>query len=290
MPRLTGIRGYARQGLFALLCLSLTLLVPPAIGAESGDPLTGTGGLFDDYPKFNAQSRPVVCLITTQDPAEIREAVKKPDGMIKLLTLKRRVAELSGCGCLLIHYTQIRRDDLEKPNVKAIVLSSWKLPKDKEHAAELDALMCQTKKPLVAFCGGHSLMYTAHGGKGAAMRKLRPGETDPYPKYFPEYYKEWGFMPVQILRRDPIFQGLPDPIVVREMHYAECKTMPPDFELLASTAECKVQVIKHKTRLVYGTQFHPEAYDDEHPDGKVLLQTFFKLAGCRGSLRTRSSP
>jgi anthranilate/para-aminobenzoate synthase component II len=40
-----------------------------------------------------------------------------------------------------------------------------------------------------------------------------------------------------------------------------------------------VQAVKHKTRPVYGTQFHPEIWDDAHPDGKRLLQDFFRIAG-----------
>jgi GMP synthase-like glutamine amidotransferase len=261
-------------------CLGTLLLVPAALAAEPNDPLAGTGELFADYPKFNARSQPVVCLITTQEPAEIRQALTRPDGMAKLLTLKARLKELSNHPCLLIHYLQIQRNDLEGPNVRAIVLSSWKLPRDKKHAAELDALLRETRKPLIAFCGGHALLYLAHGGKCAAMRKLKPGEKDPHPVYYPGLFKEWGPMKVHIERRDPVFEGLPDDIVVPEMHYAECKVLPSDFDLLASTQECKIQVIKHKTRLVYGTQFHPERYDDQHPDGKVLLQNFFRLAGC----------
>lgn len=43
-------------------------------------------------------------------------------------------------------------------------------------------------------------------------------------------------------------------------------------------AQCKVEVIKHRDRPVYGTQFHPEIYDDAHPHGKILLQNLFRIA------------
>ena len=84
---------------------------------------------------------------------------------------------------------------------------------------------------------------------------------------------------MRIVRRDPIFQGLPDEIVVPEMHYAECKTMPPRFAVLAGSLECRVQVIRDSARLVYGTQFHPERYDADHPDGETLLKNFLRVAG-----------
>ena len=49
--------------------------------------------------------------------------------------------------------------------------------------------------------------------------------------------------------------------------------------LLASTPECKVQAFKHPQRLVYGTQFHPEVNNDDHPHGRVIIGNFFRLAG-----------
>lgn len=36
----------------------------------------------------------------------------------------------------------------------------------------------------------------------------------------------------------------------------EVKSVPSQFELLASTKGCRVAVMKHKT--IYGVQFHPE--------------------------------
>ena len=65
---------------------------------------------------------------------------------------------------------------------------------------------------------------------------------------------------------------------MQEFHAFEAKQLPDFFDVLASTDECKVQVIKHKHKLHYGTQFHPEDYDVQHLDGKTLWRNFFKLA------------
>ncbi|MCH5378095.1 MAG: gamma-glutamyl-gamma-aminobutyrate hydrolase family protein, partial [Planctomycetes bacterium] len=100
--------------------------------------------------------------------------------------------------------------------------------------------------------------------------------------YNPGQFKEWGFTPVQIVRRDPLFEGLPEEVVVREAHAYHVVQVPDGFELLASTAECKVQAFKHRQRLVYGTQFHPEVNDDDHPHGRAILENFFRLAGLGG--------
>jgi GMP synthase (glutamine-hydrolysing) len=57
------------------------------------------------------------------------------------------------------------------------------------------------------------------------------------------------------------------------------KESPPHFRVLASTDECRIQAIKHREKLVYGTQFHPEMYEEEQADGRRLLANFFRLAG-----------
>jgi GMP synthase (glutamine-hydrolysing) len=114
------------------------------------------------------------------------------------------------------------------------------------------------------------------------MRRLAAEETDINPKYSPGFLKEWGFSKVRLLTRDPIFDGLPQEIQVLQQHVSECKQVPDQFEVLASSVVCPIQVIKHKTRLIYATQFHAEAYDNDHPDGKRILQNFFRIAGING--------
>lgn len=40
-------------------------------------------------------------------------------------------------------------------------------------------------------------------------------------------------------------------------------------------------MIAHAERPLFGTQFHPEAYDESHSDGRVLLENFFRIAGIK---------
>jgi GMP synthase (glutamine-hydrolysing) len=61
-----------------------------------------------------------------------------------------------------------------------------------------------------------------------------------------------------------------------ESHYCEIKALPPNFQLLASTPECRIQAMKHRARPLYGVQFHPEDYSDRFPDGRLLLENFFR--------------
>jgi GMP synthase (glutamine-hydrolysing) len=80
-----------------------------------------------------------------------------------------------------------------------------------------------------------------------------------------------------------LFADLPQEIIVREMHAFQMTEPPTGFDLLASTDECRVEAIKHRDRVLYGVQFHPEAYDADHLHGQTLLKNFFRIAGTVGS-------
>jgi GMP synthase (glutamine-hydrolysing) len=178
-----------------------------------------------------------------------------------------------------LHFTEVLGNDLDRPNVKAILIGGRSKPLSPDRDPEFFSLIRNTKIPMIGFCGGMHLIAKAFSAKVTSMRKLREGEADPNPKYHPGLFKEWGFLPVRITRRDPLFESLPDEILVREAHMAHMPQAPAEFEVLAATAECPVEAVKHRQRLLYATQFHPEAYDDQHPQGRTILQNFLRLAG-----------
>jgi GMP synthase-like glutamine amidotransferase len=226
-------------------------------------------------------------LIDLTNPSELPKNLAKPGGLWRLRWLAARLTALSGLDCCCFHYTQLKRNSLDKPFVKAIILrppSPAGMLKCEEAKQELWAMVRESNIPIIAFCGGFHQAYLAYGGKCADMRRLNPGETDPNPKYAPGRLKEWGFTKVKVVKKDPLFEGLGDELDMLEQHVSECRELPPDFELLASTDVCRVQAIKHKTKLLYATQFHPEAYEEGHMDGKRLLQNFFKIAGVSGNI------
>jgi GMP synthase (glutamine-hydrolysing) len=153
--------------------------------------------------------------------------------------------------------------------------------------------------PILGICGGLQLIAMAHGAALGPMRRLQEGEADPNPGFACGYFKEWGFVPMRIQKPDPLFECLGQAPVFLEAHYWDVKGMPPGFELLASSDACRIQAIRRTGQLVYGTQFHPEAYiageedfqnwlvnlvypeghTEPHPDGRGLLANFFTLAG-----------
>jgi len=236
--------------------------------------------VFATPQELAAIGEPIVCILTIQHPEIIRKQLAdKPAAEYSGLKLRERVQEQSGLRCVVVHFTEVRGEDLDRSNVKAILITGRSKTVSRNLDAQFHPLILSTKIPMFGFCGGMQLIGQAYSAKVGPLRKLREGEKDPNPSYHPGQFKEWGFLPVQIVRRDSLFEGLPEEIVVRQAHAFQVLQVPAEFELLASSPECPVEAFKHRERLVCGTQFHPEVNDDDHPHGRVILENFFRLAG-----------
>jgi GMP synthase (glutamine-hydrolysing) len=218
------------------------------------------------------------------------------------MDVKLKLEEISGRPCIVQRYADVTRQRLRELGITALVISGNAVGFE-EYAdnafAELYTIIRQATWPILGLCGGHQLIAAAHGAPVGPMRPLRPDEPEITTLSGPGYLKEWGFKPVQIVQADPIFEGMGSLPEFLEVHYWEVKELPPGFQLLASTADCRIQVMKRVDGAVYGTQFHPEGYTEGpydrrnplvslvypegraqgQPDGRTLLTNFFRIAG-----------
>ena len=63
-------------------------------------------------------------------------------------------------------------------------------------------------------------------------------------------------------KKDPLLIGLPDSFRVLVGHKEACDSVPQEAVLLATSADCPVQMFRIKDN-IYATQFHPEADEAE---------------------------
>ena len=96
-----------------------------------------------------------------------------------------------------------------------------------------------------------------------------------------------GFFPITRIKPDPLFRGLPNRMIMRCSHYCEVKKLPHSFELLASSAHSRIEAMRHQNKPLYGTQFHPEAYEAPFFHGRRLLENFANIV--RDHWATRNS-
>jgi GMP synthase (glutamine-hydrolysing) len=112
--------------------------------------------------------------------------------------------------------------------------------------------------PILGVCLGHQLIAELFGGE------VGKGSVGGYAE-----------VEVTIVEKNEIFEGLPDRLKVWASHSDEVKRIPENFKLLATSEICRVEAMRHKTKPIYGVQWHPEVYHTEK--GKELYKNFVNI-------------
>jgi GMP synthase (glutamine-hydrolysing) len=148
-------------------------------------------------------------------------------------------------------------------NIKGLILSGGPSSVYGRNAPGCDARILHVDLPILGICYGHQLI--AQEAKG----KVRPGEKT-----------EYGLAYVTIDRPVGVLKGLEKTEKVWMSHSDTVFALPKDFEVLAHSEISPVAAFKHKSRPLYGTQWHPEVV---HTDkGIVVLRNFiFVVCGCK---------
>lgn len=112
--------------------------------------------------------------------------------------------------------------------------------------------------PILGICAGHQAMAHHFGGR------LVPGHSP-----------EFGRTEVTVAEPGELLDGVPSPTVVWANHNDEVARLPLGFRVLASSPTCAVQAMRHETRPLFGTQFHPEV---EHTQaGVTIFRNFLRV-------------
>jgi anthranilate synthase component 2 len=118
--------------------------------------------------------------------------------------------------------------------------------------------------PIFGVCLGHQSIGQAFGGEVVHAKALMHGKTS------------------QIRHNGKgIFAGLKNPFTATRYHSlaVEESKLPADLEATAWTEDGEIMGVQHRTRPIYGVQFHPESIATEC--GHELLDNFLKLAGVK---------
>jgi GMP synthase (glutamine-hydrolysing) len=170
-------------------------------------------------------------------------------------------------------FAEVSLQRVESLNPSHIILSGQSHPWERyspESLAGVFSVIREAKQPILGVCGGHQQMALAFGASVGLMGRLDPGEGYEGAK------RERGFYDVETNARG-IFRDLPAKISVWHSHFDEVKSLPPDFIATAANDTCPIQAMQHSDRPLFGVQFHPELFDDAHPDGRRVLENFLRL-------------
>ena len=113
--------------------------------------------------------------------------------------------------------------------------------------------------PVLGVCLGHQCVGEAFGAR--VVRAIAG----------PVHGKK---TPARIVRRCPVFTGLPERLLVGRYHslVVERASLPAELIVTAETDDGVVMALRHERYPVFGIQFHPESLLTEH--GFQIMQNF----------------
>jgi len=171
------------------------------------------------------------------------------------------------------HYTRVSPARVAELAPTHVVLSGQPSPWDLYAPADLAGvfeLIRTAPQPILGVCGGLQQIALCHGAEVGLIERLAPGVG------YEGALRVRGFFEVTLVD-DGLFAGLSGAIEVWQSHCDEVKQVPDGFVLAGSSARCRIEAIRHRTRSLFGVQFHPELFDPDHPDGRRILDSFLAL-------------
>lgn len=222
--------------------------------------------------------------------SEYTERYERPELEFMLAARTRityRIEALADMCCMLVRYERVTEELLDRLGVQALFISGHSTDQtryERDDVIAFQQVLRDTDLPIFGFCGGWQLTATALGSP------LTPIEV-PQAHRGDEIIVEWadgmlaeaGYWPVDHAEPHPMLAGLDETSVYRHAHALHIAEPPPGFRSLASTPVTPVQLAVDDRRRIVGTQFHPEYWTDEHPDGRTLITNFLRWAGIGSS-------
>lgn len=111
--------------------------------------------------------------------------------------------------------------------------------------------------PILGVCLGHQSIGQAFGGEIIRAQQIRHGKVSEISN-----------------SQSGLFEGLPERYSVVRYHSLAIRpeSLPPDLVADAFTEDGEIMAVHHKSRPVFGVQFHPESILTQH--GHALLRNF----------------
>jgi GMP synthase (glutamine-hydrolysing) len=172
-------------------------------------------------------------------------------------------------------FCQVVRHDLPAERVaelkpRGLIFSGGPASVYEPGAPHCDPKVFDLNIPVLGICYGLHLACHALGS-----------EVKPAPS------REFGRAQCHITDADGLFQGVPQETIVWMSHGDQVQALGGDWLPLAATETCPVAAVRHRSRPVFGLQFHPEV--SHTPYGSRILRNFlYEACGCHGLWKMES--
>lgn len=117
-------------------------------------------------------------------------------------------------------------------------------------------LISEAKIPVIGVCLGAEMIADSFGAELSLMK-----------------VKRYRNIPIYFVKQTRIDPGK-SPIFVYQAHRWKIRRLPDELECLAVSKD-GIEIFRHKSRIVYGMQFHPEV-KEPHSDGEEIFLSIAK--------------
>jgi GMP synthase (glutamine-hydrolysing) len=155
----------------------------------------------------------------------------------------------------VIYPPDVCPDELRRGNVIGLILSGGPASTYAIGAPRPNPGILDLNLPMLGICYGMQVACQLLGAKVA-----------------PAEHREYGRTSLRVTSGDPLLAHVPNETTVWMSHGDIVANFGADCVALARTTHCPNAVVRHKSRPLYGVQFHPEV--THTPEGTQLLRNF----------------
>ena len=179
-----------------------------------------------------------------------------------VFNVEQYLKEMTDDEVITVRNDAITIDDIKKMNPSKIIFSPGpKHPKDSGICLEI---LNNTDElgniPILGICLGHQAIGMNFGGKIKRLENPLHGKTSE----------------ITVLSENSVlFKNLPKKFKVMRYHSLYVDDIPEDLEVTAKSEDGVAMALEHKSKNIFGIQFHPESIFTEY--GKNMIRNFLNI-------------
>ena len=182
--------------------------------------------------------------------------------------IARRVRE-QNVFCQMVRH-DLSAERIKELNPKGIVLSGGPASVYGENSPKPDKEIFDLGIPILGIC------YGLHAACLALGSEVVPGQS-----------REFGLATCSIDDSDPLLTGIDEETRVWMSHGDQVEDLDESFHSIGKTSTCLNAAVRHKSKQIWGLQFHPEVTHTQF-GGKMLANFVRGICRCEGTWRIES--
>ena len=179
-----------------------------------------------------------------------------------VFNVEQYLKEMTDDEVITVRNDAITIDDIKKMNPDKIIFSPGpKHPKDSGICLEiLNNIDELGNIPILGICLGHQAIGMNFGGEIRRLENPLHGKTSE----------------ITVLSENSVlFKNLPKKFKVMRYHSLYVDNIPEELEVTARSEDGIAMAVEHKSKNIFGIQFHPESFFTEY--GKNMIRNFLNI-------------